>query len=319
MYAFEDNIRKLSEDKENYQKEWIYAYEDANGGTCICNHKLKYANYFMNTANGHVIRVGNDCMRRLEGKLKRSTNGVPAIVGRIFASKSVHGYERILDLIQYSQEAREILVNAVWQLVNKTRGPALIHNLKILDLLLELGFNEMRDIKAKVQEQEMQEQEKREQLAKEALEKNLERQRAFEEARRRELLQLEALKLYMQKERDAELRREEEKKERERRAQEKEKRLQERENEAKELRRRQARIKKERKNDDERIREEKFQYILKNRPERCVCRYKVCECKVPQLVRAQRVYPTDIDTYICTGCRTVCCSCGGRWDVMGLI
>ena len=112
-YKFNNNLLGLSNCKESIdqaKKEWdlldCSKYEESK--KCICQHKIKHCNFYLNNINGNMIIVGSACSKKF-GLIQKETSRKSFPKSLIEIIKKGE-YENIEDLFKYSAEVREIYI-----------------------------------------------------------------------------------------------------------------------------------------------------------------------------------------------------------------
>ena len=176
-YNFENNILKLSKTKEinQLQGEWEFVgKERKEDGLCICGHRMKKVEYYVNTLTGHVIQVGSDCRKKL--RLLESNRKLNPIL-KEFVECSQLGYANIFDLLRYCEESRNRMVKLIMKRIDISSDIATLQILlkELLDLVdLHIQntitceyINELIEkVQIKIQGIEKKEKEQREQREK---------------------------------------------------------------------------------------------------------------------------------------------------------
>lgn len=111
-YKFNKNLLGLSNCKvlDDAKKEWdlldCSKYEESK--KCICQHKIKHCNFYLNNINGNMIIVGSACSKKF-GLIQKETSkkSFPKPIIEIIKKGE---YENIEDLFKYSAEVREIYI-----------------------------------------------------------------------------------------------------------------------------------------------------------------------------------------------------------------
>jgi hypothetical protein len=200
-YKFNKNLLGLSNSKvlDQAKKEWDLLdrskYEESK--KCICQHKIKYCNFYLNNINGNMIIVGPACSKKF-GLIQKETSRKSFPKSLIEIIKKGE-YENIEDLFKYSAEVREIYIQyfknkiidcygwtgyiGQWILVSMQTVKEELEELEkkykinwLLDLKIDL-IEKMKDLKELIKVEEEIEEEK---------EKKREREREEREKRDRE-------------------------------------------------------------------------------------------------------------------------------------
>jgi hypothetical protein len=187
-YKFNKNLLGLSNSKvlDQAKKEWDLLdrskYEESK--KCICQHKIKYCNFYLNNINGNMIIVGSACSKKF-GLIQKETSRKSFPKSLIEIIKKGE-YENIEDLFKYSAEVREIYIqyfkNKIKDFCWGSRQRILINygtvkeeleelekKYKInwlLDLKIDL-IEKMKDLKELIKVEEEREREEREKIRKE--------------------------------------------------------------------------------------------------------------------------------------------------------
>lgn len=105
-YNFEKNILGLSTPGmsiDRLPEEWIHVlYEESVDSQvkCICNHVIRHVNRYLNTQTQRMINVGTGCIKKFH--LGQCKSAKTLLTKLIIGSRG--DYEKIFDLIQYSDE-----------------------------------------------------------------------------------------------------------------------------------------------------------------------------------------------------------------------
>ena len=111
-YKFNKNLLGLSNSKvlDQAKKEWdlLHRSKYEESKKCICQHTIKYCNFYLNNINGNMIIVGSACSKKF-GLIQKETSRKSFPKSLIEIIKKGE-YENIEDLFKYSAEVREIYI-----------------------------------------------------------------------------------------------------------------------------------------------------------------------------------------------------------------
>lgn len=124
-YKFNNNLLGLSNSKllDQAKKEWdlldCSKYEESK--KCICQHKIKHCNFYLNNINGNMIIVGSACSKKF-GLIQKETS-IKSFPKPIIEIIKKGEYENIEDLFKYSTEVREIYIQYFKNKINAWEFP----------------------------------------------------------------------------------------------------------------------------------------------------------------------------------------------------
>ena len=128
---FDQNLLAASENKENLveaKKEWGHIGHEKSDQkkTCICNHKIKNVNYFLNLQNGNIICCGSECCKKFKFDTKKEINN--KMLKEIMALRKPYDniYKQFATIQEYLDYAKDELMNFMVKKINSTKFDDLI-------------------------------------------------------------------------------------------------------------------------------------------------------------------------------------------------
>jgi hypothetical protein len=143
-YNYEKNILELSEtdDIKEVPKEWISLAPSCRmeqKERCICNRAIIIVERFFNIKTKRVINVGTTCVKELSLNECKSVNGLI----KSFIDGEPGEYNQIIDLIKYSDDNLQKIIETVKQMTNSlwNNPDGLIEIKRIISILSENGID----------------------------------------------------------------------------------------------------------------------------------------------------------------------------------
>ena len=161
-HKFNENLIKLSQSNvlDEAKKEWLFIYDEKRKKQdvlCVCQHKVKNANYMYNIKTKHTIIVGSTCHKKFNLGYKK----IHKYLSKIFKYHLEKGEYKIIDnLIVYSQSIQRELKKKLKNEINNNYNinklnellddiTFLINNyeIKYLSVIYNLCLNKIKKLK----------------------------------------------------------------------------------------------------------------------------------------------------------------------------
>jgi hypothetical protein len=113
IYNFNSNLLKLSSTDiiEDAYLEWfliLYKRDETNNNKCICQHKIKRANYLYNIKTKYTITCGTTCLKKFNFKIVDLTDNILKTILNNHLQKGQ--YENIDNIINFSENIEDDII-----------------------------------------------------------------------------------------------------------------------------------------------------------------------------------------------------------------
>lgn len=213
-YKFNTNLLKLSvsDDIEEAKTEWEFITslkkEDTNN-LCICQHKVKHINYFLNRQNQNTIICGSKCCKKIkfEAQEMKSKRLSQLLINNLRKGE----YEQINNILIYSENVKQQLIKIFQNEyeINKNdinKLKKLLEEIEELidyykfECLLVLKNSILETINEQQQQEQLIKEQQRKEEEKQRIERNkIEQQRKDEEKKILEQSKIEQNKIEQQR------------------------------------------------------------------------------------------------------------------------
>lgn len=131
QYKFDNNLIELSKNKtiELARLEWRFIVKqelEEPYGLCICQHKIKHANYMFNIYTKHIIMVGTGCSKKLKIQMNVLNNRILNII----IYDMIGEYKLIDNLFEYAEDVKNRLIKYITQQINISNSTILLNILR---------------------------------------------------------------------------------------------------------------------------------------------------------------------------------------------
>jgi hypothetical protein len=112
-YKFNTNLLKLSvsDELDEAKKEWEFITKltkHDSKNLCICQHKVKHINYFLNRKNQNTIICGSKCCKKFNFETEEVKN--KKLLQLLIKNLTKDEYEQINNILMYSDNIKQQLV-----------------------------------------------------------------------------------------------------------------------------------------------------------------------------------------------------------------
>ena len=108
---FDKNLVAASNSKDliDAKKEWMFFKKGQcdEKKTCICNHKIKNVQYFLNNINGNIICIGTTCCKKFNFDIKEMSNKTLEKICKL--KNPYNEYKQFANIQEYLDYAKDEL------------------------------------------------------------------------------------------------------------------------------------------------------------------------------------------------------------------